>query len=135
MTRTDISGIPGAEGFAIAFIVAVISIGCTVGASAWQARFQFPVSYARAEPVPDKPADRVETSLSVHRVPTTSYRLDPPAKKVVLSQPVRSPWPCTLMRLAVEKFGRDAVRQALKNSRHSKSEIDEALACVQEKRT
>jgi len=92
-----LASIPGADNFCIAFIVLAIGIVCTAGATAWQSRYPLPVSYVKAEPK-TKDTARVETSLSIHLVPTTSYRLDPPAVKAEAARWTQMPWTCGEIR-------------------------------------
>ncbi len=90
MTRTDPKGIPAPDGFVIAFIIMAIGAVCTVGASAWEARYTLPVAYARAEPFTE--SAKLPDRLPVLPVKTVSYRLDAPVRWVPL------PWTCPEIR-------------------------------------
>jgi len=131
MARADISGIPGHEGFAIALIVAAICVVCTVGAEAF--RPPLPVSYVRTEPaVSTKKQDRLTQASPPMRFVTTEA-IKP--KPLALSELVAKPWPCERIRKAVEQFGRDTVKAYAKARGYTKKQIEEAMACVTEKKS
>lgn len=73
--------------------------------------------------------------MPVRVVPVTKYRLDPPQQKASLAELVRAPWPCEQIRKAVEHFGKDAVRKYARDRGYTKKQIDEAMACLTEKKT
>jgi hypothetical protein len=92
----------------------------------------------KAQPV--KTVSWIKTDKAPDRVPqrpvtTVSYRLDAPVKKASLAELVNAPWPCAQIRQAVEKYGRDAVKRFARAQGYTKKQIDEAMACVAEKRT
>lgn len=87
-------------------------------------------------PAPPKDQSRVPTAPIIPvRVATTAYRLDPPVKTASLADLVQAPWPCEQIRKAVEQFGKDAVRKYARAKGYTKKQIDEAMACLAEKRT
>lgn len=67
--------------------------------------------------------------------------VNPPWPKVVQVETIQKPepqrprWACTLMRRAVDRFSRDEVRRFLRGEGHNKFEIDDAMACLTEKKT
>lgn len=133
MRRTDINGIPGHEGFAIAIIVALLCGLSAMSATAWQASFPAPMSYPRAEPSPvAKKQGRIDSSPLVQR----AVRVEAIKPQVAtLSELVAAPWPCERIRKAVEQYGRDTVKNYARARGYTKKQIDEAMACVPEKRT
>lgn len=98
-----------------------------------------PGTYVVAVPVdpsldfPVKDQERVP--LTPRPVTTTAYRLDAPPQKASLAELVTAPWPCDRIRKAIEVFGREVVRRYAKARGYTKKQINEAMACVPEKRT
>jgi len=129
MTRGDIKDIPGHEEFAIALIVVAVTIGCTVGATAWQVRYPLPVALAKTA----AKADKIEA-----RVPPTYHpvRIEEFTRQTALNAELsNSPWSCARVRKAVERFGREAVEQYAKSRGYTQRQIAEAMTCLTEKKT
>ena len=127
--------IPGGEGFCIAFIIAVSSMVCMVGASAWQKRHPLPMSYPRV--VSSKP-NKFQDQLPVWIVPTVKYRLDPPVQKAAINSTpdrVSLPWSCATIRHAVATLTERQIEQLARMYRLSKEQRASARRCLTEKRT
>lgn len=88
-----------------------------------------------AEPRKDQARHPLGDPLKAIRVTTVPYRLDPPVKQAKLSDLVKAPWPCERIRVAVQQYGRDAVKAYARAKGYTRRQIDEAMQCVSEKRT
>lgn len=84
------------------------------------------------EVIPPKDPSRLPQGTPLVRfVPVEVIKPQP----ATLAELVAAPWPCDRIRTAVEHFGRAAVKAYAKARGYTRKQIDEAMACLAEKKT
>jgi hypothetical protein len=89
-----------------------------------------PGTYVKA-PRPKDQSRLPQATPLVRSVPVEAIK----PRVAALAELVASPLPCGTVRQAVETYGKEAVRAAAKARGYTKKQIDEAMACLTEKKT